>query len=117
MSLSLILVNGGWREEVTPHLCSTYANGTRIETRNVTKFCDDPTPEGGDLCHCNTTDPNEQSCDGMVARIHLPCRKGKLFQKLSYVAKLKNLFIPFEIISDIIPTLKTETNEDNQILR
>ena len=73
-------------------MCSTYANGTRIETTNVTKFCDDPTPGGGDLCHCNATDPNEHSCDGMVARIDHPCKKGNLTEQLSHVVKLK-LFI------------------------
>ena len=75
-NLSLGLVDGGWRKEETPHVCSTYANGTRIETTNVTKFCDDPRPVGGSLCHCNTTDPNEHSCDGVLAKIDFPCRKG-----------------------------------------
>ena len=89
ISLSFILVDGGWREEVTPHLCSTYTNGTRIETTNVTKFCDDPAPQGGNLCHCNATDPNEHSCDGMLARIDFPC-KGMLPEQRCYLAKLRS---------------------------
>ena len=67
------IVNGGWRQEESFHLCSTYANGTRIETKHITKHCDNPTPQGGNLCPCNDTDPNEINCDGVSASIEIPC--------------------------------------------
>ena len=70
-------MNGGWRKGDISY-CSAFNNGTNIGIKEFNKYCDNPHPEGGNLCPCNDTDPNEKICNGMIAKMEFPC-EGKSF--------------------------------------
>ena len=73
VSHSFFIANGGWRVGDISY-CSYFNNGTGIGIKSFTKFCDNPVPEGGNLCPCNHTDLNEINCNGIVATIQYPCK-------------------------------------------
>ena len=74
-----ILVDGGWREEpFSP--CSEVCGEGLIRKL---KYCDNPIPEGGNLCPCNSSNPYEVECDGRFAVIEEVCNDGPCQSKLA----------------------------------
>ena len=74
-------VHGGWRDDEEFSECSEVCGGG-IQTK--TKYCDNPTPEGGNLCPCNQSDDKEISCNGTIATLQQSCNdepcQGMLFK-------------------------------------
>ena len=71
------LVNGEWREEPFSECSEVCRNETagRIGIRRKLKYCDAPSPSGGNLCNCNESNPYEKECDGVFAVIEEPCNE------------------------------------------
>ena len=74
-------VHGGWRDDEEFSECSEVCGGG-IQTK--IKYCDNPTPEGGNLCPCNPSDDKEISCNGTIATLQQSCNdepcQGMLFK-------------------------------------
>ena len=75
-----ISVDGGWREESASECSEVCGEGI---IRKL-KYCDDPTPTGGDFCPCNSTNPYEVECDGIYAVIEEPCNEGPCESKFFF---------------------------------
>ena len=66
-----ISVDGGWREEPFSECSEVCGSGTKTKM----KYCDSPSPAGGELCPCNDNDPNEISCNGFESVIEEQCKE------------------------------------------
>ena len=64
-------VNGNWREEEFSQCSSVCGPGFKTKM----KYCDSPSPSGGELCPCNQS-MNEKHCTGLFASIEEECNLG-----------------------------------------